>query len=46
LQRINETIDAYYTFVDSYKESKYLKEAENIFTKVGEMRNKFKLKNS
>ena len=46
LERINDTIDAYYTFVDSYKESKYLKEAQTIFTKVSEMRNKIKLKNS
>ena len=46
LQRIKDTIDAYYTFVDSYKESKYLKEAQTIFTKVGEMRDKFKIKNS
>ena len=46
LQRIEDTIDAYYTFVDSYKESKYLKEAQTIFTKVGEMRDKFKIKNS
>jgi outer membrane protein assembly factor BamD len=46
LQRIKDTIDAYYTFVDSYTESKYLKEAQTIFTKVGEMRDKFKIKNS
>ncbi len=46
LQRINDTIEAYYTFVDAYKESKYLKEAESIFTKVSEMRNKIKIKNS
>jgi len=46
LQRINNTIDAYYTFVDAFKESKYLKEAESIFTKVSEMRNDIKLKNS
>ncbi len=46
LQRINDTIDAYYTFVDAYKESKYLKEAQTIFTKVSEMRNDIKLKNS
>ena len=46
LQRINDTIDAYYTFVDSYKESKYLKEAQTIFTKVSEMRNDIKIKNS
>ena len=46
LQRIKDTIDAYYTFVDAYKESKYLKEAQTIFTKVSEMRNKIKIKNS
>ncbi len=46
LQRINNTIEAYYNFVDSYKESKYLKEAQTIFTKVSEMKNDFKIKNS
>ena len=46
LERINNTIEAYYTFVDLYKESKYLKEAQTIFTKASEMRNDFKLKNS
>ncbi|PCJ27038.1 MAG: outer membrane protein assembly factor BamD [Flavobacteriales bacterium] len=46
LQRINDTIDAYYTFVDSFKESKYLKEAQTIFTKTSEMRNNIKIKNS
>ena len=46
LQRINETIDAYYIFADTYKESKYLKEAQSIFTKTSEMRNDFKIKNS
>lgn len=46
LQRIDETIEAYYTFVDAYKESKYLKEAQSIFTKMSEMRNDIKLKNS
>ena len=46
MERIDNTIEAYYTFVDSYKESKYLKEAQTIFTKVSEMRNDFKLKNS
>ncbi len=45
-ERINNTIDAYYTFVDSYKESKYLKEAHVIFEKMGEERNKIKIKNS
>lgn len=46
LERINNTIDAYYTFVDSYNESKYLKEAQTIFAKVSEMRDEIKLKNS
>ncbi len=38
LERINDTIEAYYNFADSYKESKYLKEAQTIFTKVSEMK--------
>ena len=46
LERIDNTIDAYYTFVDAFKDSKYMKEAQNIFTKTGEMRNDFNLKNS
>jgi outer membrane protein assembly factor BamD len=46
LERINNTIEAYYIFVDSFGESKYLKEAETIFTKVSEMKNEIKLKNS
>lgn len=46
LQRINNTIDAYYNFADSFKESKYMKEAQSIFTKVSEMRNDIKIKNS
>ncbi len=46
LERINNTIEAYYTFVDSYKESKYLKEAQTIFTKSSNMRDEYKLKNS
>lgn len=46
LERIDNTIEAYYTFVDSFGESKYLKEAQTIFTKVGEMRDDYKLKNS
>ena len=45
-QRINETIDAYYIFADAYKESKYLKEAQNIFTKVIKLRDDYKTKNS
>ncbi len=46
LERINNTIEAYYTFADNYKDSKYLKEAQSIFSKASEMRNDFKLKNS
>jgi outer membrane protein assembly factor BamD len=45
VKRINDTIDAYYIFADSYKESKYLKEAHTIFTKVSEMRDKIKIEN-
>jgi len=45
-QRINETIDAYYIFADAYKESKYLKEAQNIFTKVTKLRDDYKTKHS
>ena len=46
LQRINDTIEAYYIFADTYKESKYLKEAQTIFTMMSEMRDEIKLKNS
>ncbi len=46
LERINNTIEAYYTFADSFKESKHIKEAQNIFSKVSEMRDEYKLKNS
>jgi len=45
LKRINDTIEAYYTFVDSYKESKHIKEAETIFNKMSELRDKIKLQN-
>jgi outer membrane protein assembly factor BamD len=41
MERIDNTIEAYYTFVDAYKDSEYIKEAQNIFTKVSEMRNDF-----
>jgi len=34
LERFNNTIDAYYTFVDSFGESKDLKEAENFYNKA------------
>jgi outer membrane protein assembly factor BamD len=46
LERIDNTIEAYYTFEDTFKDSTYLKEAQTIFTKVTEMRNDFNLKNS
>jgi len=46
MQRINDTIDAYYIFADAYKESKYLKEAQTIFTKVSKLRDDYKIKNS
>ncbi|MGB0887488.1 MAG: outer membrane protein assembly factor BamD [Vicingaceae bacterium] len=46
LERINNSIDAYYTFVDSYKESKYLKEAQTLFTKLAKMKEEYNLKNS
>ena len=45
LERINDTIEAYYNFVDTYKDSKYEKEAQTIFTKMSEMRNEIKLEN-
>jgi outer membrane protein assembly factor BamD len=40
LQRFNETIEAYLNFVDSYKESKYLKEAESLYSKALDQKNK------
>ena len=46
MERIDNTIEAYYTFVDSYKDSEYIKDAQTIFTKATEMKNDFKLKNS
>ncbi len=46
LERINETIDAYYIFADAYKESEYLKEAQTIFTKVSKLREDYNNKNS
>lgn len=45
VERIDNTIEAYYNFVDSYKESKYTKEAQQIFSKMSEERNKIKLEN-
>lgn len=40
LERIANTIKAYYTFVDSYPESKHLKEAQTIFNKMNNLRDK------
>ena len=31
LQRLNNTIEAYYNFIDNFAESKYAKEAEQLF---------------
>lgn len=45
LERITNTIEAYYNFADSYKESKYLKEAQTIFNKMSEEQNKMRLEN-
>lgn len=45
LQRFNETIEAYLNFVDSYKESKYLKEAESLYTKALEHKKKITKEN-
>jgi outer membrane protein assembly factor BamD len=39
-ERINDTIEAYYTFVDSFGESKHLKEAQTIFTKMNNLKDK------
>jgi outer membrane protein assembly factor BamD len=40
LERIANTIKAYYTFVDSYPESKHLKESQAIFNKMNKLKNK------
>lgn len=45
LERFNNTIEAYYNFVDSFKESKHLKEAESFYNKAVEELDKFKLEN-
>ncbi len=45
IERIHNTIEAYYTFVDSFKDSKYVREAERIFTRMGNEQNKLKLEN-
>ncbi|MCB9334549.1 MAG: outer membrane protein assembly factor BamD [Flavobacteriales bacterium] len=45
LERFNNTIEAYYNFVDSFKESKFLKEAENYYNRTVTELDKFKLEN-
>jgi outer membrane protein assembly factor BamD len=45
LQRFDDTIEAYLNFVDSYKESKYLKEAESLHNKALEQKNKITKEN-
>ena len=45
LSRIEDTIEAYYTFVDSYAESEYMKEAEQLYKKIIEEKNKLALEN-
>jgi len=44
LERIANTIKAYYTFVDSYPDSKHLKEAKTIFNKMNKLRDKINKK--
>jgi outer membrane protein assembly factor BamD len=45
LQRFDDTIEAYLTFVDSFKESKYLKEVENLYNKALEQKTKLNKEN-
>jgi len=45
LERIANTIDAYHTFVNSYGDSKYAKEAQTILTKMNDLRNKITTEN-
>lgn len=45
LQRFDDTIEAYLTFVDSFKESKYLKEAESLYNKALEQKTKLNQEN-
>jgi outer membrane protein assembly factor BamD len=40
LERIDNTIEAYHTFVNSYGDSKHLKEAQTILTKMNNLRGK------
>ena len=45
LERIDDTIEAYHTFVNSYGDSKHLKEAQTILTKMNNLRDKITLEN-
>jgi len=45
MQRIKNTIEAYYNFVDNFKDSPHKKEADHFFTKISEEQNKYKLEN-
>lgn len=45
LERFNNTIEAYYTFVDSFKDSKFLKEAESYYNRTVDEIDKFKQEN-
>lgn len=45
LERIGNTIEAYYNFADIYTDSKYLKEAQTIYSKMAEEQNEIKLEN-
>lgn len=45
IQRFNDSIEAYHKFVDSYPDSKHIKEAENYYKKTIEAKEKFELKN-
>ena len=45
LERIRNTIEAYHNFADSFRDSKHLKEAQTIFTKMNNLRDKIKLEN-
>lgn len=45
IQRFDDTIEAYLNFVDSFKESKYLKEAENLYIKALEQKTKLNQEN-
>ena len=45
LERIANTIEAYHTFVDSYGDSKHLKEAQTILTKMKNLRDKIIIEN-